>query len=957
MPKFTFPIPGRSKKQPPPVVPSEPRSKAQRVLGSTHFAAETPRAWDNGSNSGISVSVSESTAPTTNSSSRGYVHGQRGEMEWADESGVSPRNLRSNGSDEVRSERRSILREKASTSTIKSWYDKTRHPLSVTQQTSASAIAKGPPPKAQRLLDMGNAHSAPAPVPVPATKSKKKPTKLDLSQTKQGTRSNDNDWDGPMLGNDYVVRSPSIVSPVSTASGKRPRRKIQKRPTHESLRRQGIDDGGWQPETSGNQSANSGNRLDELPSLYKHYEQMSFAQVMNDDDEMVKEAPRTESDIRKPGVRLSNVREETASSVDYDSHPKRQVVDRSSGRSSHPTVASPSSRSSYSTQKSHTTHLSHPGQTSMPHVFHPPLPTKLEPQSPVDYATSISSRHTRTSKASKRTEKSIQAADLQEKSVLMLSSDSEEEEEDVGDAYTETSSRKSVSTASAHRRPSLTATNAPPIPDATNLQAPIPSDAEIQRSRQSNLAPKHMSSAPAGFLTIPSRFSSQTTSPSMSPSQSPSSSLANIQEGSQLDQGLQLSASPSDVSLSTTNSSASTAMTWQGREGYGVQEARAVAMFSAQGPRPHLEQDSADSDLEYDEPALVVRRESSIPAPLNAAEPTPPVSPRAGDSHMHSPGSRNSVHEHIMGLTRREQMLIEALREKRGTMRKNRAPKPEEEDSSQLQPQPTRKGHRSNPSDVTITESTFNFGFPAPPTNKDIGPKSTRRDSSRSPSMIDLPIPGAKGDDAEGGRLPARTADGTVFVLSPPPSSHHKSPKSAPRKLSGPEQTGLGSRRSHAPPPLHPATSPAPSLSQILQQQTTTDSEKPSPPRGTNSRDSLPMPKSNGPVNYQQHSNLERHESKSRRDIRLPARDNRYQNWCIMEDEPSPLPPPPGHQQRRSNSDEDAGIPRPDSPISISPIANAFPSVPGKRKNQSARLSAFGPPQGFAEFQWLGDDD
>lgn len=943
MAKFTFPIPGRSKKHPPPVIPTEPLTKAQRILGSSTFTTETPRTWDSVSNSGISVSVSESTAPTTNSSSRGYAQRQRDGREWGENSEVAPHHLRSGGSDGLRPERRSVLREKASSSTIKSWYDKTRHPLSVTQQTSASAMAKGPPPKAQRLLDMDNAYST----PVSATKSKKKPSKLNLSQSKPASQDNDKDWDGPILGNDYVMRSPSIVSPTSTASGNRPRRKIQKRPTNEDLRRQGLDEGSWQPETNGNQSKNSANRLDELPSLYKHYEQMSFAQVM-DAGEPPRQTSRTEKDMRKPG-RLSNVREETASSVDYDPNPKRQLVDRTSGRSSHPTITSPSSHSSYSTQRSHTTHLSHPAQSSIPQVFHLPLPSKLDPQSPVDCAASISSRHTRTSKASRRTEKSIQAADLQEKSILMLSSDSEEDGDEIGDAYTETSSRKSASTTSMNRRLSLTTTNAPPVPSSVNFSGTAADDTQSQRSHQSNPTYKHMSSAPAGFLTIPSRFSSQMTSPSQSPSASASSSLTNIQE-SKPNEALQLSASPSDVSLSTTNSSVSTAMTWQGREGYGVQEARAVSMISAKGPGSHSEQDSADSDLEYDEPGLVVRRESTIAAPLNAAGPTPPVSPSTMGQYMQSPGSRQSIHEHFMGLTRREQMLIEALREKRGTMRKNNIIKPPQ-DLPQSQQQPARKGHKSNPSEVTITEETFNFGFPAPPTNKELGPRSSKSGSSRSPSMINLTIPGTKDDDAEGSRSPARTADGTVFVLSPPPSSHHQTSKAAPRKRSASEQPRLGARRSHDLPPLNHTLSPAPSPSESFPKQNTTGFEKSSPPH-TNPRDSLAIPKSQGSVRRQR-SNLETRESKSTKD-RLPTRDPRYQDWCIMEDEPSPLPPPPGHQQRRSNVDDGMDIPRPDSPISIMPMGQVFPSVPTKR---GARLSAFGPPQGYAEFNWLGDDD
>lgn len=938
MAKFTFPIPGR-KKQAPPVSSAEPLTKAQRILGSTQVTTEPSKPWDTASSSGISVSVSESTAPTTNGSTRGYGRRLRPEREWGDESEVVPRHLRSNEpfdrTEDLRSEYTSVLREQASSSTIKSWYDKTRQPLSVSQQTSASAMAKGLPPKAQRLLDMDNAYSMPP--PMPANKGKKKPATLDLSQIKPGSRGKDNDWEAPVLGNDYVTRSPSILSPVSPSS-KRPRRRIQKRPTHESLK-QRQDDGNSRPGTSGNQSQHSQqntSKLDELPSLYKHYEQMSFAQVMDDGEEPVRETLRTERDPEKV-ARLPGVLEEAIPSVDYYPQSQRQRDGGIPGPlSSHPTV-SHSSNSSYSTQRSHPTHLSHPAQSNIaPQVFHPPLPIKGDPQSPIDCAASISSRHTRTSKASRRTDKSFQTADLQEKSVLMLSSDSEEDDE--ADSYTETSTNNTVSTAPATRRPSPS--------DSVNPHLVVADDTQSLQSRQSTLTCKRMSSAPAGFLTIPPRFSCQ------APSPAPSTSLTNIQESSQPTQAAQIPESPSGVSLSTTNSSVSTAMTWQSREGYGVQEARAVTMVSAQGPEPDSEQDTTDSDLEYDEPKLVVRRESTIPTPLNAAEPTPPLSPNPMDHYMQSPESLEGAHAHYMGLTRQEQMLIQALRQRRELMRKSSLTL-EEEDLPQPQQQPPRKGHKSNPSEATITEATFNFGFPAPPTNKEMGPRDCRLDSTMS-STIDLPIPGTNDDDAERCRSPACTADGTMFVLSPPPSSHHKPSRSILRNPSVCEQPSLGARRSHVPPPLNHAVSPDLGINETLPKSKTMGFEKPSPPRAK-PRDSLTIPRSHGSVRRQR-STLDRRESKSRRD-RLPARDLQFQSCHIMEDPPTaPLPLPP--RQRRPQVDDEPGIPRPDSPIS--PMADAFPVLPAKRhtlNNQKARLSAFGPPQANGDFGWWGDHD
>lgn len=955
MAKFTFPLPGRSKKQQPAAAPqAEPMSKAQRVLGSAHISIDSKRQWDDRSTSGISVSVSESTAPTANSSSRGVRR-----REWGDESDILPSHLlRVDEDDGAPSDYTSNLREQPSSSTIKSWYDRTTQPLSVSQQTSASAMAKGPPSKAQRLLDMDNKHTPPA---AASGKSKKKPAMLDLSMTKPGERRND--WDGPVLGNEYVTRSPSILSPLTPGgTAKRPRRKIQKRPTHESLRRQQEQDEKSRPGTSGSETQPNSGRHDDLPSLYKHYEQMSFAQMMDEEDE-VKEVLKPER-YQPPDQqeRLADV-DETLPSTTYPSRSYRRDEDRGP-LSSHPTLVSHSTSSSYSTQRTHPTPLSHPTYTQHhpTQVVHAPTPTKSE-HSMNDYAASVSSRHTRTSKASKRTEKSFQTADLQEKSVLILSSDSEEDDEDV--SYDE--NRDTISAAPTPRRSSLTESQ-------HDTQGTMLDDAS-STARDSTLTAttvNRMSSAPAGFLTIPTHVTSK------SPSSASSTSSGNFRESSQwpAQPTFHIPASPSDASLSTTVSSASTAMTWQEREGYGVQEARAVTMVPAQGPDEP--QSASDSELEYENPRSVVRDSQAPPA--TAAEPTPPMSPLSPSSMEFyidnpQPMTMAETHEHMMGLTRQEQMLIQALRQRRETMRQNGGAAPADV-SRGSSIRGSQRGHRSNPSEATITESTFNFGFPAPPSNK----KNT---TSAQSSMVDLPIPGHK-DDEINDREPSCTADGTLFVLSPPPT-HHKT-KSIANSIRESRSTGsirhsvqkpyadvgvsrddagqapLERKQSRRSPPREPLTAPKPRAS-LRRPRVPADRE-----RGVTPERSTPGSQA-------------------------------YDHWAIAEDEPTILPQRSQNQYqaqqhparqpsmrssaysspRRSYSrqqesrassyrqeariDEedvdDVGIPRPDSPIS--PMAEAFPAVPVKRRTQlnpGARLSAFGPPQSAnGEFGWWGDED
>ncbi|KAG7114551.1 hypothetical protein HYQ44_008227 [Verticillium longisporum] len=170
--KFTFPIPG--KKQKPGIGPivSGPMSKAQKILGTAELNIDAPQ-WDDMSNSGISISISESTATTsyytndralqTVGEEEEYVGKGRSNARWELESETVPAYLRSgrnsrlpDGDGTIRDlmSETSSLRRRQSNSTLRSWYDKAKMPLSISQQTSASAMAKGLPSKASALLDV-----------------------------------------------------------------------------------------------------------------------------------------------------------------------------------------------------------------------------------------------------------------------------------------------------------------------------------------------------------------------------------------------------------------------------------------------------------------------------------------------------------------------------------------------------------------------------------------------------------------------------------------------------------------------------------------------------------------------------------------------------------------------------------------------------------------------------------
>jgi hypothetical protein len=954
MAKFTFPLPGRSRKQPTVVSPSEPMTKAQRILGATELTVDPTKNWEQASNAGISVAVSETTSPTINSPI-GYLRRQRSRREWGDDSDVLPEDTGSDYS--------SALREQASSSTIKSWYDKTKQPLAVTQQTSASAMAKGPPSKAQRVLDMDNAHGG------SASKGRKKPAMLNLTIPQSSDQPGNHDWDGPFLGNNYVTRSPSILSPLTPGSGKRPRRRIQKRSTHESLR---PEEANSRPATGDGSKKSPAHHLDELPSLYKHYEQMSFAQLMDDEEDpvLVHDSLKSQrSPVRASGWDTAANEEpipETLSVPGRSQHqpPSRQDHNDWAPLSGNPILKnhpSHSSRSSRSTQPSQSRPISHtsaniPIAPPVQFIVAPPPSNKVEQPSPIDCGASISSRHTRTSKASRRTDKSSQTADLQGKSVLNLSSDSEEED-DVDD------SEPMVTPAPIHP-----ASPTPPRPDTSG---PTPSVSNLEtcsgqadetsslQSSQPSRSSKRQSSTPSGFLTTHTHFSSR------SPPQASTPTVGTAPDGLQPNQGLQLAASLSDLSLSaTSNSSLSTTMTWHEHEGYGIQEARAITMLPAQGPEAVSELDMTDSDVDFAEPESVLEPESLPPLTgLLDVDQAPLLSPRSVEECLNSPESLDGAHEHFMGLTRQEQALIKALRQKREVMRTTGTPMSNLAEVTASRQHSFRKGHQpNNPSEVTITESNFNFGFPAPPSNRNTLNNDLRKKHLRtSSSMFDMPIPGEDEEDGRDSRAASCATESTMFMLSPPPSNHHISPSNSNRN---------STRASK----LHSSPSWESGLSRTAVSESASresfgfygfgsssverrHSER-RPSSRNKLRDSMNGPRPRGSIRRQQDP-VERYDEDSLRSHKPASRRNIHGDWAIMEEEPLEQLPTHDQQQQGSQSDNGPGIPRPDSPIS--PLTSSFPAVPPKRRtlhSQRVRLSAFGPQQSLGGSPgWWGDED
>ncbi|KPM42547.1 hypothetical protein AK830_g3997 [Neonectria ditissima] len=662
MGKFSF---GSRKKPAPQVTVTAPMSKAQKILGANALSIDSEF-----SSSKVSLAATErSTAAASRASSiRGSPRVHRLEREWGDESDIVPRHLRGHAPrddeedydeyDDIASDMVSVLRKRQSASTLASWYDKSKQPLSISQQTSNSAMAKGMPSKAHKMLDMGNTQTNAKP-------KKKKPAKLDLShlmsrKSKKTTPPPEPPWEGPILGSDQVVKSPSLLSPLTSPS----RGRLNRRPTQESLRSE--------PARPGTMDSNRRvHNLEGLPNLYEHYEQMSFRQVID------QELKHPEDESREK--------------------PKQQE-------------AKPSKPHHLLAKPAHHVHLPHHDEAVisqyakriLPQTPQGSLINKAEASSPTDCAASVSSRHTRTSKASKRTDRSFQESDLQEKSVLSLSSDSED------DMYLASSFKGPASVPDY------------PTSDASSTYDHRPATSRTSSSVDNKRSSKRSSQTPSSnFLTIPNGHHIKAPAVTTRSSSLSGSSANTIQEGT-------APRSPSQISL-ISNSSVNTAMTWQSKPGFGLQQARAITLQNAQGPfedeesEPELEQKhrkeqelalEPEDDLETSHVQAGAHPDSMTNA---TDQPTPPLSPSSVDFYMrsaHSSIDGQTSHNRIMAVTRQEEMLLAALRHKRQVMRETIL---HEIEDNARGANPVPKGHQSQPSEATITESSFDLDFPSPP--------------------------------------------------------------------------------------------------------------------------------------------------------------------------------------------------------------------------------------------------
>ncbi|RYO92014.1 hypothetical protein DL762_001843 [Monosporascus cannonballus] len=655
--KFTFPIPGRKPKEPPTI--STPLSKAQKILGNGEInvgSLTVPksnfRAWDEQSTGGISVSISESSAGhAANDDGHGIVEEDDdeaternyGHAAWENESGVIPWTLRgAYGSQGTTLKRErstgsfrtdyvdattdaSSLRRRQSSSTIHTHYEKANMPLCISQQTSNSAIARGLPSKAKALLDVDGAF------PV-GLHSKKKPPRLDFSLlTGKGRKQQRPRMSqvGPTLRNNHATESRSVLSLNSES--------VQSHHKGHHLAKnvaKSTPGGGF----GSNMSPTGSSRLratdDTTRQLYDHYEQMldRHAEFLDEESsDLVLEWGRDQlsSSDRKFFAPLAA--------------PSKPIL---KGPGVNWTRNGSDSQDIEIIATSTTGPLGHGSN----------VPAKN------DYASSISSHYTRTSKAS-RTDKSLVDSDRQITSVLSLSDSDSDEDGILSAAKPSPTSQQSFhdgsSASTRHRRPSSTRQS-------------------VTESRASNRSQLSGFTQLNDYLTIPNAApkapSTRARSNSTIRSNQASTNRASASQRS--------TPSPQPSRLSDQSTRTTDSYTQYGRlrdSAYTVREAKAVSFRPLASTAEAATLVSSIEMVSSQHHGMTPQRAAT----RSSDQPTPPMSPVSSNSvefYLRSPESvrKDSVasdgdsnNARFMAVTRQEEMLLAALRKKRARMREN----------------------------------------------------------------------------------------------------------------------------------------------------------------------------------------------------------------------------------------------------------------------------------------------
>lgn len=665
--KFHFPLPGRKNKQHSAISPtlpqiSEPLTKAQRILGTTAVSidligtpVESNAQWDT---PGPYQHSGDSRSGSAHRDDGRLASSGRRDGRWEEESEIIPRGMdrRGDRSHDVTTDA-SSLRRRQSTSTITSFYDKEKLPLSISQQTSNSAMAKGLPSKAHALLDIdGNFNTEPKGL------KKKKPSRLDLSSLLPRHRSRQQLRPEPektnVLGQDRLTKSPSLMS-ISPAPTPPPIQQRIDKSLRNKMTRESLRDMVRKPEAV---TTNSAGRMEavkhlpvkssvELHNLYDHYEQRTF------DDAM-------EHELRG-----------SLDSLDPSHNQAAPAYPTPPGSNTGKVYLSPFPPSAPRTATAQV--------TKKPPLTLTPVQLQLaSASSPVSAdCASVSSRHTRTSKASKRTDHSLNDIDLLQNSVLALSSDSEEDDYDAG-----------VDQLSV---PPLSDGPASPVSPRSAMSQPK-SDTTDSRNRQAKQAtfaanPQYIPPpGPPPTKALP-KISIRTTS--LSPNSLPKASPA-------LSQVSQMSRTPTSdtriINMIPKQPSTDRFNVRTVAEETDFEDFPAPPIRPAQRP-PSAAQNRADSDLSPTSVDFYLHSQHSSAENGSVGSNN---SRRSSQKSGRRDSAHSSIHEdsgsgRFMAVTRQEEMLLAALRQKRARMREDLLAEfedgTEREEQLQLRREPTNE--------------------------------------------------------------------------------------------------------------------------------------------------------------------------------------------------------------------------------------------------------------------------
>ncbi|PHH82462.1 hypothetical protein CDD83_3254 [Cordyceps sp. RAO-2017] len=870
---FSFSTPGRKKTvvQPP---LTEPISKALKILGSTPLSIDAPPSnRDDASSSALSDDRSITTATSCGPDSEagdffddhpvGIAKSDNG---WGHDSDVLPHplTLDVDFADGSATSTSSILRKSRSSSTIKSWYDRSKLPLSISQQTSSSAMAKGLPVKTDRMLDLDSLHSSPTePRPTRTIINKRKPARLDLSTLVSRPRpAPSQTLPQPLdttsrliLGPDCIMKSPSILSPVTP---------VARKPQHKRHPERGQQTAhalaGSRPDAHGSRWPRPNDALNALPTLYDHYEQMSIRHVMRQYSQPDISQPRPEPEAARP-------------------RPKKQ-------------------RSSQLIRR---------GSRCLDwlHDSLPPTPqtavharSQEKPPAAAHSAGALASRHTRDSKESKTADRSFGSADLRQTSVLLLSDS--EGDENVDDFVPP---RKS-SVPATGRRPSNVGNDEPPrVPTSRpSISDSLPKDGEQASSRSSKTRKRASFALAHTYITIPSvdGNSSGWPSPAVSPQGTHFPSL-----------GVNFAPAASDSqrreSLASNYSASSTTTGRSRKSTYSIREARAVTLKSAcrlSPPEREKPEEAQQQSVDWKQP---FQRDS---VSSSTDQLTPPLSPTSVDFFIRS--ARSSIdgpgsHNRLMAVTRQEEMLLSALRQKQRAMRGSAL--------AELQKKTEQDdGEEGTPKEVEIDgQDARKASWASQRGASNERPSRASQRTATEPGRVGLDFSAASSSKNDSGgwcerARPAARAYrrwSAAAIVTNSESRRHSQASS-----------GCGPSAEEVPFILD-ETEPSPDLSDFRDwHAATTKNEATMAGRPTSRCDHAD---SQGRASHQ--SNPSRPQSRSRSESLVRLSDVAEEASAATRDE--------------------ADIPRPDSPIS----PESFPSVPPgqKPRRNKARLSAVGP--------------